>query len=84
MYNKLFISEPGFLRAQFPDQPPKKGEDINDILKETREKIFPGITQWQHPGFFAYYPSCTSHVAVLADMFSTTFNRYSYNLIILY
>ncbi|KRX11095.1 Pyridoxal phosphate-dependent transferase [Pseudocohnilembus persalinus] len=66
--------KPGFLRDQLPFEPPQTQGDMNQILSETREKLFPGITQWQHPAFFAYYPSTVSHMTILADMFAQAFN----------
>jgi glutamate/tyrosine decarboxylase-like PLP-dependent enzyme len=53
--------------------PPSEGSEFDEIFNDTKIKIFPGIKHWNHPKFFAYYPSGSSHATILADMFATAF-----------
>ncbi len=62
--------EPGQIRASLPPQPPAQGEDFSLILKDVEEFILPGITHWQSPNFFAYFPANSSGPAVLGEMLS--------------
>jgi len=62
--------EPGKIRAQLPQQAPTKGEEFSTILKDM-EKLLPGITHWQSPNFFAYFPANASGPAILGDLLSS-------------
>lgn len=64
--------EPGEIRAGLPAAPPESGEDFQDILADFRERILPGVTHWNHPGFFAYFPANTSGPGILGEMLSAT------------
>jgi len=66
--------EPGFLRQLLPENPPQKGESFEDILNDTKTKILPNLTQWQHPNFYAYFPCNMSSAAIIGDMISLAFN----------
>jgi hypothetical protein len=46
---------PGDVRAQLPESPPVQGESLADILGDIERVIVPGVTHWNHPGFFAYF-----------------------------
>jgi len=59
---------PGAIRAQLPTEPPEVGAPLDSILGDLDRIILPGITHWNHPGFFAYFPSNMSLCAVLADL----------------
>ncbi len=59
---------PGAIRAQLPAQPPERGTPLDSIVVDLERIILPGITHWNHPGFFAYFPSNTSFASVLADL----------------
>ncbi len=61
---------PGQVRAGLPDTPPETGEPFTAVLADLDSILVPGLTHWQHPGFFAYYPSSTSGPAVLAELLS--------------
>lgn len=56
VYNKL------------PNEIPEQGEHFVDIFKDFEEKIIPGMTHWQHPSFFAYFPANSSYPSLLAEM----------------
>lgn len=55
-----------------PDQLPTKAESFADIFKDFEEKIIPGMTHWQHPSFFAYFPANGSFPSLLAEMLMST------------
>jgi len=59
--------EPGAVRARFPQTVPETGEGIDGILAEIDDKIVPGLTHWQHPRFFAYFPANATPPSMLAD-----------------
>lgn len=58
---------PGEIKARIPGKPPLEGEDMSVIWKDFQETILPGITHWQHPGWFAYFPANNSHASVLGE-----------------
>jgi aromatic-L-amino-acid/L-tryptophan decarboxylase len=62
---------PGAVRAQLPSAPPELGEPFPDLLDDMDRIIVPGLTHWQHPGFFAYYPTGASGPAALADLLAS-------------
>lgn len=61
---------PGEIRASLPTNPPQKGEPFSQIQKDIDQLILPGITNWQSPNFFAYFPSNTSFPSILGEMLS--------------
>ena len=63
--------DPGYIRGQLPDQPPEDGETFEAMLADMNEKILPGITHWQSPNFFAFFPCNSTGPAILGDMLST-------------
>ncbi|MDP4290956.1 MAG: pyridoxal-dependent decarboxylase [Bacteroidota bacterium] len=60
--------EPRQIFNQLPSSPPEKGESMNTIFKDFQDVILPGITHWQSPNFFAYFPSNNSYPSVLGEM----------------
>ena len=67
----LSQAAPGDIRAQLPDHPPEEGEPFEALLADMNEKILPGITHWQSPNFFAFFPCNSTGPAILGDMLST-------------
>jgi aromatic-L-amino-acid decarboxylase len=61
-------ARPGDVRERFPKQPPRKGGGLAAALGRLDEDVLPGITHWNHPSFFAYFPSNTSYASILADI----------------
>ncbi|HEX2686364.1 MAG TPA: aminotransferase class V-fold PLP-dependent enzyme [Kofleriaceae bacterium] len=59
---------PGDIKAQFPSQPPEHGGATGDLIARLEASVLPGITHWNHPGFFAYFPSNTSYASILGDL----------------
>ena len=64
--------KPGEIYNRLPDNPPEQGEDMNAIFKDFQDIIMPGITHWQSPNFFAYFPANSSFPSVLAEMLTAT------------
>lgn len=62
---------PGDVRRALPEHPPEQGEGFAEILADMDRVVLPGITHWQHPSFFAYYPSNSSGPGILGDLLST-------------
>ena len=67
----LSRAEPGQIRASLPPDPPLQGEPFPAILADIERLILPGITHWQSPNFFAYFPSNASGPAILGDLLSS-------------
>lgn len=63
--------KPGEIKASLPQNPPLKGESLEDMMRDIDDKIMPGITHWQSPNFFAFFPSNTSFPAILGDLISS-------------
>jgi aromatic-L-amino-acid decarboxylase len=59
---------PGDIFSKIPDTPPEKPEPFSSFMKDMDEIIMPGITHWQNPNFFAYFPANTSPPSILAEM----------------
>src|SRR5713226_2133467 len=67
----LSRAEPGQIRASLPADPPVKGEPFPAILADMERLILPGVTHWQSPNFYAYFPSNASGPAILGDLLSS-------------
>ena len=61
---------PGQVRACLPAEAPTAGEPFDLILRDVAEKLLPGITHWQSPSFFGYFPANTSGPAILGELLS--------------
>ena len=58
---------PGKVRDAIAAHPPEHGEDMEAIFKDFEDIIVPGMTHWQHPRFFAYFPSNAAPITVVAE-----------------
>ncbi len=63
--------QPGEIRALLPPEPPAHGSSLRDIRAELDRVVLPGITHWNHPGWFAYFPSNSDLTSVLAELVSS-------------
>jgi aromatic-L-amino-acid decarboxylase len=63
--------KPGEIRAALPAAPPAQGEPFEAFLKDVDRLILPGITHWQSPNFFAYFPCNASGPGILGDLLSS-------------
>ncbi len=66
----MSMVKPGAISKQLPSLPPNEREDFQRVLSDLQEIILPGITHWNHPSFFAYFPSNATLVSVLGELFS--------------
>ena len=64
--------EPGEVIRNLPEHPPLQGESMDSILNDFKTIILPGMTHWQHPGFFAYFNANNSCPSILAEMLTAT------------
>ncbi|MDE1995876.1 MAG: aspartate aminotransferase family protein, partial [Rhizobiaceae bacterium] len=58
---------PGEIAAHIADFPPEDGEAMEDIFRDFENILVPGMTHWQHPRFFAYFPANAAPVSVIAE-----------------
>jgi aromatic-L-amino-acid decarboxylase len=63
--------QPGQIRASLPAEPPLQGQDFEAVLEDVGKLILPGITHWQSPNFFAFFPANASGPAILGDLLSS-------------
>jgi aromatic-L-amino-acid/L-tryptophan decarboxylase len=66
--------EPGEVRSQLPAAPPEQGEPFSAVLEDLGQIVLPGLTHWNHPRFFAYFPTTTSEPGILAEMLIASLN----------
>lgn len=59
---------PGDIRAALPAAAPETGEPFDELFDDFRNLVLPGMTHWNHPGWFAYFPANTSPPSILAEM----------------
>ncbi|MCP9261082.1 hypothetical protein DINM_004119 [Dirofilaria immitis] len=62
--------KPGFINKLIPQDPPVTGEPWEKIFNDIDEVIINGNTHWQHPNFFAYFPTGVSYQAIMGDILS--------------
>jgi aromatic-L-amino-acid decarboxylase len=63
--------KPGEIRSSLPAQAPRQSEAFETILGDFEKLILPGVTHWQSPNFFAYFPSNASGPSILGDLLSS-------------
>lgn len=61
---------PGDVRAMLPEHPPTDPEPWEDLVADIDRVVLPGITHWQHPNWFAYFPANTSYPSILGELLS--------------
>jgi glutamate/tyrosine decarboxylase-like PLP-dependent enzyme len=61
---------PGEVRASMPDAAPEAPEPFSALLADLDDVVLPGITHWQSPGWFAYFPANVSGPSILAELAS--------------
>ncbi len=70
-YPVLSQVQPGEIKNQLPLDAPVEGETMEQVMSDVNSIIMPGITHWQSPNFFAYFPSNSSGPSVLGDLLSS-------------
>ena len=73
-YPVLAQVEPGQVRRALPEEPPEKPESLEAILQDVEKIIVPGLTHWNHPGFFAYFAITGSGPGILGELLGAAFN----------
>jgi aromatic-L-amino-acid decarboxylase len=67
--------QPGDIRRSLPATAPEHGEPMEQILEDFERILVPGLTQWNHPAFFAYFNSTGSAPGVLAEFLTAALNQ---------
>lgn len=62
---------PGEILSALPEAPPAQGGTMEDVFADFEKTVMPGITHWQHPRFFAYFPANATPPSMLADYLAT-------------
>lgn len=62
--------QPGEVRAALPGHPPTTPESFDAVMADVERVIVPGLTHWQHPSFFAYFPSNGTYSSILGELLS--------------
>ncbi len=74
-YPVLSSAEPGAIRAALPASPPEAAEPFAAILQDLDEVLMPGLTHWQSPRYFAYFPSSAAAPGILAELLIAALNQ---------
>ncbi|MFO7664512.1 MAG: pyridoxal-dependent decarboxylase [Chloroflexota bacterium] len=69
-YSVLPTVGPGDIRDRLPADPPQQGESFETMMRDVEQIIMPGITHWQSPNFYAFFPANTSGPAILGELLS--------------
>lgn len=70
--------EPGEIRAALPASPPEEGEPFSAVLEDLERILVPGLTHWQSPRFFGYFPTTASEPGILAELLAATMNQIAF------
>jgi aromatic-L-amino-acid decarboxylase len=70
--------EPGAISAALPEEPPERGEPFGNVLRDLDEILLPGVTNWQHPRFFAYFAVTAAEPGILAELLAATLNQVAF------
>ncbi len=65
---------PGAVRAALPATPPTNGAPFAELMTEFERSVLPGVTHWNHPGFFAYFAISGSGPGILAELLTAALN----------
>ena len=63
---------PGDVRKRLPGSPPEAPEAFEAIMRDFGAVVMPGMTHWNHPGWFGYFPANNSPPSILAEMLTST------------
>jgi len=69
-YPVLSRAKPGEVRAALPTRAPERGEPFEAMMRDVERIVMPGITHWQSPNFFAYFPANVSGPSILGELLS--------------
>jgi tyrosine decarboxylase len=71
--------QPGYLAPLLPTAAPETPESFDAVLADFDSKIMPGVTHWQSPNFYGFFPANSSYPAILGDMYSDMINCIGFN-----
>ena len=74
-YPVLSRVKPGDIRAALPANAPEDGESFDAIMADFERVLVPGLTHWNHPGFFAYFAITGSPPGILAEFLAAALNQ---------
>jgi aromatic-L-amino-acid decarboxylase len=74
-YPVLARVQPGEITAALPSRAPEEPEPFDAIMADFERVLVPGLTHWNHPGFFAYFAITGSAPGVLAEFLSAALNQ---------
>lgn len=66
----LATVEPGDISSMLPEHAPEQAEPFDALIRDLDRVVLPGVTHWQSPNWFAYFPANTSPPSVLAELVS--------------
>jgi aromatic-L-amino-acid decarboxylase len=69
---------PGQIAARLPRRAPERGEQFDAVLRDLDQLLLGGVTHWQHPRYFAYFPASACEPAILAEMLAATLNSVAF------
>ena len=70
-YPVMSLVEPGAIRAKLPANPPQHSESLAAMMRDVDDIIMPGITHWQSPNFFGFFPATVSGPSILGDLLAS-------------
>ncbi|KAF9453963.1 hypothetical protein P691DRAFT_526375 [Macrolepiota fuliginosa MF-IS2] len=70
---------PGYLAQHIPSTPPQQGEKWEQILDDYSSFIVPGLTNWQHPSFFGFFPTACTFEGVIGDLLASSTSNPGFN-----
>ncbi len=74
-YPVLSRVQPGAIRDALPTRAPELGEPFTQIFQDFERLILPGVTHWNHPGFFAYFAITSSAPGILGEFLAAALNQ---------
>jgi aromatic-L-amino-acid decarboxylase len=74
-YPVLARTPPGSIARALPKEAPREGEPLGAILDDFERLLVPGLTHWNHPGFFAYFANSSTAPGILGEMLTAALNQ---------
>jgi aromatic-L-amino-acid decarboxylase len=74
-YPVLARVEPGDVRTALPPEAPDSPEHFDAVFADVERVLVPALTHWNHPGFFAYFPTSSSPAAILGEFLAAAINQ---------
>lgn len=69
----------GYIKSVLPSEAPEEPKSFESMMEDMEGKVLPGVTHWQSPTFFAWYPANSSFPAMLADMAAGALNMIGFS-----